>query len=298
VSASRVLRSLAAALAVCAFGAAVFLLLRTGPPSPPAPGAAAPVVSERVEAGLEPDEITVRNVVDVPVEYAIGPHGATEPPSRRTLLPGEVHRFKAGGLMVITFERKGRTLTRSLTPGKPYSFRYDEYDILEIWLGSHGRTDAEDLAPYVATPRPVLDAMLAMADVGPDDVVYDIGCGDGRIVIAAAERYGARGVGIDIDPERVRESRENASKAMVEHLVRFVGGDATKVDISPATVVTLYLLPESNALLRPKLERELAPGARVVSHNYVIPGWESRLADSAQIWDGLDKEHAVYLYKR
>ena len=288
-------RFLAAALVILAAAAGVLFLGPKGP-RPPA-GSAPPLPSER-ETVLEPDEITVRNATDTPVDYTIAPHGSAAPATRRAILPGEVHRFKAAGLMVIGFERKGRQLTRSLTPGRPYTFRYDEVDLLEIWLGSHGREDAEDLAPYVATPRPVLDRMLEMAGVGPEDVVYDIGCGDGRIVIAAAERFGARGVGIDIDPERIRESRENAEKAMVGHLVSFVCADATKIDISKATVVTLYLLPESNALLRPKLERELAPGTRVVSHNYVIPGWESRETGSAQVWDGLDKEHAVYLYKR
>ncbi len=288
-------RVLAVAFLIVAAVAAVVLLrterlprsAETAPWPPPAP-----------EPALAGDEISVRNVIDAPVAYTIVPYGTEEPEARKTIRPGEVHRYKAKGLLVIGFERKGRALSRSLTPGRPYSFRYDEYDLLEIWLGSHGRDDAEDLAPYVATPRPVLDRMLAMAAVGPGDVVYDIGCGDGRIVIAAAERFGARGVGIDIDPERIRESRENAEKAMIGHLVSFICGDATKADISEATVVALYLLPESNALLRPKLEKELKPGTRVVSHNYVIPGWESREAGSARVWDGLDKEHAVYLYKR
>ncbi|HEX2694978.1 MAG TPA: methyltransferase domain-containing protein [Acidobacteriota bacterium] len=295
MTASRRDRVLAAAFLVVMAVAAVFLL-RTGR-LPHSAGTAAGSSPIR-EAVLEAAEITVRNVIDVPVDYAITPYGSTEPGSRKTLLPGAVDRYRAKGLLVIGFDRKGRALTRSLTPGRPYTFRYDEHDLLEIWLGSHGREDAEDLAPYVATPRPVLDRMLEMAGVGAEDFVYDIGCGDGRIVIAAAVRFGARGVGIDIDPERIRESRENAEKAMVGHLVSFICGDATKADISEATVVTLYLLPESNALLRPKLDRELKPGTRVVSHNYVIPGWESREAESARVWDGLDKEHAVYLYKR
>ncbi len=295
MTAGRFVRILAAALLVVAAIAAVLFLRTDRPPRPVA--SPAPPSAER-EAVLEGDEITVRNAVDIPVDYLIAPYGSTEKGSRETLLPGAVRRYRAKGLLVIEFDRKGRALTRSLTPGRPYTFRYDEYDILEIWLGSHGREDAEDLAPYVATPRPVLDRMLEMAEVGPEDFVFDIGCGDGRIVIAAATRFGARGVGIDIDPERIRESRENAAKAMVGHLVSFNCGDATKADISKATVVTLYLLPESNARLRPKLERELKPGTRVVSHNYVIPGWESREAGSARVWDGLDKEHAVYLYKR
>jgi len=245
-----------------------------------------------------PDEITVRNVVDVPVHYGIVPHGSKSAPESRTLLAGAVDRHRTKGLLIISFERTGRTITRSLTPGRAYSFRYDEYDLLEIWLGSHGREDAEDLAPFVATPRVVVDRMLEMAMVGQDDVVYDIGCGDGRVVITAAERFGARGVGIDIDPKRIHESRENAAKAMVEHLVTFLLEDATRTDISKATLVTLYLLPESNGLLRPKLEKELRPGTLVVSHNYIIPGWETKEIRSEKIKDGLDKEHSIYLYKK
>jgi hypothetical protein len=245
-----------------------------------------------------PDEITVRNVVDVPVRYKTVPYGSNSAPEGRTLLAGAVARHLAKGLLVISFERAGRTITRSLTPGRAYSFRYDENDLLEIWLGSHGREDAEDLAPFVATPRAVVDRMLEMAVAGPDDIVYDIGCGDGRIVITAAERFGARGVGIDIDPERIRESRQNAAKAMVEHLVTFLLEDATRTDISKATIVTLYLLPESNGLLRPKLEKELRPGTLVISHNYTIPGWEAKETGSERIRDGLDKEHSIYLYKK
>jgi len=295
MTAGRLVRILAAALLAVAAVAAVLFL---GTDRPPRPAAGPSVSSPEREAILEGDEITVRNAIDIPVEYLIAPYGSTERGSRKALLPAAVHRYRAKGLLVIEFDRKGGALTRSLTPGHPYTFRYDENEILEIWLGSHGREDAEDLAPFVATPTPVLDRMLELASVGPEDFVIDIGCGDGRIVIAAAARFGARGVGIDIDPERIRESRENAAKAMVGHLVSFICGDATKADISEATVVTLYLLPESNARLRPKLEQELKPGARVVSHNYVIPGWESREAASARVWDGLDKEHAVYLYKR
>jgi hypothetical protein len=295
MKAGRLVRVLGTAV-LAAAAAATVLFMRTDDP-PRHAGSPAVSSSER-DAVLEGDEITVRNAIDVPVDYLIAAYGSTERERRKTLLPGAVHRYRAQGLLVIGFDRKGRALTRSLTPGRPYTFRYDERDILEIWLGSHGREDAEDLAPYVATPRPVLDRMLEVAGVGPGDFVFDIGCGDGRIVIAAAARFGARGVGIDIDPERIRESRENAEKAMVGHLVSFVCGDATKADISEATVVTLYLLPESNALLRPKFERELAPGTRVVSHNYIIPGWESREAGSDRVWDGLDKEHAIYLYKR
>jgi tRNA G37 N-methylase Trm5 len=125
----------------------------------------------------------------------------------------------------------------------------------------------QSLAPYVPTPEDVVDRMLTLAEVKQGDVVYDLGCGDGRIPIAAAKR-GARGVGVDIDPQRIAESKANAKAAGVEQLVEFRLQDAMTVDVSPATVITLYLLSSSNAKLRPILTRQLKPGARIVSHAF------------------------------
>jgi SAM-dependent methyltransferase len=132
---------------------------------------------------------------------------------------------------------------------------------------------ADKLAPYLPTPPEVVDRMLQMADVKPTDVVYDLGCGDGRLVITAAKRYGARGVGVDIDPVRIAESKANAKAAGVESLVEFRVQDALTVDVSPATVVTLYLLTEGNLKLRPTLQSKLAPGSRIVSHQFGMGEW-------------------------
>jgi SAM-dependent methyltransferase len=134
--------------------------------------------------------------------------------------------------------------------------------------------DPPNLAPYFSTPPEVVDRMLALAEVTRKDVVYDLGSGDGRIPIAAARTYGARGVGIDIDPARIEESRANARAAGVEHLVAFRLDDAMTADIREATVVTLYLLSSSNLKLRPRLQAQLRPGARVVSHAFSMgPDW-------------------------
>jgi ubiquinone/menaquinone biosynthesis C-methylase UbiE len=122
--------------------------------------------------------------------------------------------------------------------------------------------------PYVPTRAEIVEEMLRMADVKPADVVYDLGCGDGRIVIMAAEKFGARGVGIDIDPRRIEEARANAAKAGVADRAEFRVGDLFKADIREATVVTLYLLPEVNLRLKPKLLADLRPGTRVVSHDF------------------------------
>jgi cyclopropane fatty-acyl-phospholipid synthase-like methyltransferase len=127
---------------------------------------------------------------------------------------------------------------------------------------------------YVPTPQDVVDAMLQLAHVTPNDVVYDLGSGDGRIPITAAQKYGARGVGIDIDPVRIREARENAKLANVAEKVTFLNQDLFESNISDATVVTLYLLPSLNEKLMPKLKKELKPGTRVVSHAFSMGTWE------------------------
>lgn len=127
---------------------------------------------------------------------------------------------------------------------------------------------------FVPTPSDVVDAMLKLAKVTSNDVVYDLGSGDGRIVIAAAKTVGARGVGIDIDPERTREATANARAAGVSDKVMFVTQDVLTADISPATVVMLYLSPSFNSRLAPKLMKDLKPGTRVVSHAFDIPGWK------------------------
>ena len=127
--------------------------------------------------------------------------------------------------------------------------------------------------PYVSTPHKVVAAMLKMARVKKGDLVYDLGCGDGRIVIAAARDFGARGVGIDLDPKRIQEARENARKASVEDRVTFIEQDLFDADVRKASVVTLYLFSGVNLRLRPKLLRELRPGTRVVSHSFDMGDW-------------------------
>lgn len=121
---------------------------------------------------------------------------------------------------------------------------------------------------FVPTPQEVVDAMLRLAEVSADDVVFDLGSGDGRLPITAARTHGARGVGIDIDPERISEANENLRNAGLEDKVRFLNQDLFTSDISEATVVTLYLLPSLNLKLIPKLNAELQPGTRIVSHAF------------------------------
>jgi len=126
---------------------------------------------------------------------------------------------------------------------------------------------------FVATDLTIVNAMLTLAGVTRDDVVYDLGCGDGRIVIAATQEFGARGVGVDLDPQRIREAQANAVRAGVADRVTFHVADLFDADIRSATVVTLFLSPELNARLRPKLTSQLRPGTRIVSHRYGIGDW-------------------------
>ena len=149
--------------------------------------------------------------------------------------------------------------------------------------------------PFIRSTDAVIDRMLELAQVRAGDVVYDIGSGDGAIIIAAAKKYGARGVGIEIDQDLVLRARNNAFKEKVDHLVEFRAQDAFTVDVSPATVVTLYMLPDFNAKFRPILDRQLKPGTRVVSHDYPIEGWTP---DRVEVVKGtFVHDHQVMLFE-
>jgi protein-L-isoaspartate O-methyltransferase len=143
-----------------------------------------------------------------------------------------------------------------------------------------GGAQAPSLAPFVASPPEVVDRMLTLARVGPGDVVFDLGSGDGRIVIAAAQKFGAQGVGVDIDPALVARATAAARAAGVADRVSFRLQDALTADVSDATVVTLYLLSASNVKLRPILTKQLRKGARIVAHNFPIGDWEPDRVDA------------------
>lgn len=144
---------------------------------------------------------------------------------------------------------------------------------------------------FVPTPHRVVEEMLCVADINEDDLIYDLGCGDGRIIILAAQKVGSRGVGIDIDPQRIKESRQNASRAEVDNLVQFLEQDLFQTDFSKATVVTLYLLPMLNLQLRPKLFTELRPGTRVISHDFGMNEW---IPDQKTVVVIGERHHWVY----
>jgi protein-L-isoaspartate O-methyltransferase len=172
--------------------------------------------------------------------------------------------------------------------------------IFALLCGSALLAQDNEKVPYVPSPIEVVDRMLEFADVKKADVVFDIGSGDGRMVIQAAKKYGTRGVGIELDSRLVEIARAEAKKDGVEQLVEFRQADALKADISDATVVTLYMLPSFNKQLRPILEKQLKPGARVVVHDYPIEGWNPVKWEEMPLMDKrpevMPHNHILYLY--
>jgi ubiquinone/menaquinone biosynthesis C-methylase UbiE len=156
------------------------------------------------------------------------------------------------------------------------------------------RPDAPQLAPYVPTGHDVVDRMLSLAGVTKEDYVVDLGCGDGRIPIAAAKKYGARGLGVDIDPVRIEEAKANLKIAGVQNLVEFRLENLLQTDVSKATVVTTFLLSASNLRLRPILTRQLKPGARVVTNTFSMGDWTPTKTDT--FVDATGRSRTLYLY--
>src|SRR5690348_7656044 len=158
--------------------------------------------------------------------------------------------------------------------------------LVSVPAAQQKRPDAPQLAPYVPTPQEVVDRMLALANVTKNDFVVDLGCGDGRIVVTAARKYGARGLGVDIDPVRIAEANANAKAAGVTNLVEFKLQDAMKTDVSKATVVTTFLLSASNLKLRPILTKQMKPGTRIIAHNFSFGDWAPEKYDTFKDADG------------
>ena len=156
----------------------------------------------------------------------------------------------------------------------------------------------EKLAPFVPSPEAVVEKMLRLADVKPGDTVYDLGCGDGRIIIMAAQKFGAHAVGVELDTELYKQTAERIKSLKLQDRVKVIHGDLLQVDLKPATVVTLYLLTSANEKLKPNLERDLRKGARVVSHDFEVPGWKPDKTEPVGEDDSEFRQHTLYLYRR
>ena len=167
--------------------------------------------------------------------------------------------------------------------------------LLVVSAGLPGRAQQfENLAPYIPTPMSLVDTMLEYGNVKPGDVVYDLGSGDGRIVIAAAQKFGAHSVGVEMIPELCRTAQRKVTELGLQDRVTIVQGSALHVDLSPATVVTMYLLTSSNERLKPILDRYLKPGARVVSTDYAITGWKPTRLKMVKAGSA---ERKIYVYE-
>ena len=155
------------------------------------------------------------------------------------------------------------------------------------------------IAPFVATPLPVVKQMLTLAEVKPGEIIYDLGCGDGRVVIMAAQDFGAQGVGIEMREDLAKQAMGKISELGLEGRVKIVHGDMFKVDISQANVITLYLTTSANDKVKPKLEAELKPGTRVVSHDYEILGWRPIKIDNfCENPRLVYPSHTIYVYRQ
>ena len=163
-----------------------------------------------------------------------------------------------------------------------------------VWLPLAAQTKApryaNKLAPYVSTPARVVDRMLELANLKPGETLYDLGCGDGRVLIAAAEKYKAKAVGVEISPKLVAEAAAKIHKQGLDDQARVIQGDLLDTDLSGADVVTIYLATSLNEKLRPRLEKYLKPGTRVISHDYAVPGWKPAHVERT------DDRHAHLLY--
>ena len=238
-----------------------------------------------------------RFIYVTPIHYPDGRQDARQPPShlssrRAATCCATTYSTKRQttllaaallGLAVLTTETSAaqsecvKSIVDLSVPGlqlKIGSFSADLLTVAQAPEASPAKPTKKPDIHYVPTPEELVDVMLDMARVGKDDVVYDLGSGDGRLIITAAKKYGASGVGIDIDPQRIAESRENARKSGVEDRLRFLEQDLFESDFHGATVVTLYLLSELNLRLRPQLFAQLRPGTRVVSHAFMMGDWQ------------------------
>jgi len=176
--------------------------------------------------------------------------------------------------------------------------------VVFVWLFAFGisgaSADFPEEIPFVPTPIEVVDKMLEMAEVQKDDVVYDLGSGDGRVVIRAAKKYGARGVGIEMDQTLLDKARKSAEAEGVSHLVEFRAEDALKTDLSPATIVTLYMLPWFNQAMKPNFRKYLKPGSRIVAHDFGIEGWKpdktEKLSEPEKKAGGYVHYHSIFLW--
>jgi len=244
------------------------------------------------------EEITLLNATDKVLVFKISPLVEDIPPMIKSLPPGETERFPESTHLEILILPEETGFIYWLFSGESYVVKELDDKGPRVFKKNRRVPDAFDLAPYVASPIRIVERMLEVVGVDKDSRVYDLGCGDGRVVITAARKYGALGVGIDIDPNRISEARENAEKAGVTSLVEFRCQDIFASDISDASVVYLYLYLDSNLLLRPFLEKNLQPGTIVACLSFYMPGWQNKLISTAEVPAEKGTTKTIFIYRR
>jgi SAM-dependent methyltransferase len=156
------------------------------------------------------------------------------------------------------------------------------------------RDPSQNLAPFIASPQPIVDRMLDLAAIKPGEIIFDLGCGDGRVLITAAQRYNAKGMGVELSANLVRMTNEQVKRLNLGHLVTIQQGSLLDMDLKPADVVILYLDTGANDMLRPKLEKQLKPGARVISHDFEVRGWKPAKVEKMKAYN---RTHTIFLYQ-
>lgn len=243
-------------------------------------------------------ETAIRNLTEETVQYTLRRVHQEGEAVTKSLPPGETDLWPCTASFDIFFETERGHTSACLECGTPYVFLNDWENGVLLSIGKRGPSGLADLAPYFPTPMIVVEKMLELAEIDRGDILYDLGSGDGRVVIAAAKRYGIRAIGIELDPGLVDESLDSARAAGVGGLVEFHLQDLKEADFSDATVVTLYFSLEDNNVLHPILEDQLKPGTIVVSHNSPIFAWKEEKVVYVTYQDGICDNHAIYVYRR
>jgi len=234
------------------------------------------------------------NKAAVPNDLRVSKQSLALGPSRRCFWLQRRTSWIAPAIVLFTLLGGNHWPASTMVYGR-FAFQQQVRSFEPALPAAAGEEESPYIAPYVPTPQEVVDRMLELAQITPSDVVYDLGSGDGRIVITAAAKYGAKAVGFEIGADLVKRSRANIKEAGVEHLVEIREEDIRNADLSPASVVTLYLYPGANLRLRSMIQEQLKPGARVVSHQFTMGTWKPERVE--QITDSAGILRTLYLWR-
>jgi SAM-dependent methyltransferase len=243
------------------------------------------------------DSSTLENALDREISFFHKPVSEDIKRRKQTLSPGETTTFSMSDYIEIKLPAEDSGLIYWLVPGEHYVIKSLGKKEIGLFKLIEGGSSIINLAPFVPTPASAIGASLKLAGVDSDSVIYDLGCGDGSVIIQAAKDFGARGVGVEIDVGLIEIARKKAEAEGVSAQVTFINNDIFETDISAATIVYLYLFPQSMKLLRPYLEANLKKGTTVASFGFAFPGWENRLVARHEITGDFTIPKYIYIYR-